>query len=284
MLTVAQVGAVQIDPEPEGIRKMAVVYEHGRGVKRDYAQAYQLYCRAALMGDAQSSYNLGWMYFNGRGLARNMGLAVHWFQRAAGAGDVFARRMALRLAGIAAMADPSCQPPPPVMPAAATQASNPNRKIVEAWVSQIAPYYSIDPQLVMAVIQAESAFNPGALSNKNAQGLMQLIPATAERFGVKDVWNPLENIKGGTAYLNWLMRHFSGNVEWVVAAYNAGEGAVERYQGVPPYQETQNYVKRILTNYQKTAHPVPPAVPEKMSSLAPTTLALLSPSSAPNRH
>jgi soluble lytic murein transglycosylase-like protein len=89
---------------------------------------------------------------------------------------------------------------------------------------------------------------------------MQLVPATAERFGVKNVWNPLENIRGGTAYLHWLMRHFTGNVQWVLAAYNAGEKTVEQYQGVPPFNETQNYVRRILATYPKTVHPVPPAL------------------------
>ena len=117
----------------------------------------------------------------------------------------------------------------------------------------------------MAVIGAESAYNPGALSPKNAQGLMQLIPATAQRFGVKDPWNPVENIKGGVAYLSWLLRHFSGKVEWVLAAYNAGEAAVDRHQGVPPYQDTQAYVKKILSHYPKTTHPIPPHPLEKQT-------------------
>jgi soluble lytic murein transglycosylase-like protein len=125
-------------------------------------------------------------------------------------------------------------------------------------VQQIAAPYSIDPQLVLAVMQAESGFNPGALSPKNAQGLMQLIPATAQRFGVKNAWDPAENIRGGAAYLHWLIRHFSGKVEWVLAAYNAGEHSVERYRGVPPYSETQAYVQKILSRYGKLTHPVPP--------------------------
>ena len=259
MLHVAVVGAVQIDPEPVVIREMAVVFEHGRGMKRDFGEAYRLYCKSALMGDSVSAYNLGMMYFNGRGLARDRRLAMYWFQRAADGGDNYARRMRLLLNGIAPVNDDACRPEPPVI----HEKPNPNRKIVEAWVKQIAPYYAIDPNLVMAVIQAESAFNPSAQSPKNAQGLMQLIPATAQRFGVKDAWSPMENIRGGTAYLNWLMRHFSGQVELVLAAYNAGEGAVEKYHGVPPYEETQNYVKNILARYQKTSHPVPPEKPGK---------------------
>jgi hypothetical protein len=258
---------MQIDPEPEGVRKMALVYEHGRGVKQDFKQAYQLYCKASLMGDAESAYEIGMMYFYGRGVRRNHGHAVYWFYKAAAAGDDFAKRMALRFRDVQPLEDPACRPEPPPAPtvqaALPAPVANPNRKIVAGWVGQIAPHYSIDPDLVMAVIQAESAFNPGALSPKNAQGLMQLIPSTAERFGVKDPFNPVDNLKGGIAYLNWLMRRFAGNVEWVLAAYNAGEGAVERHQGVPPYQETQSYVKKILAHYQKTTHPIPPLPAEK---------------------
>jgi soluble lytic murein transglycosylase-like protein len=259
------VGAVQIDPEPVGVRKMAEVYEHGRGVRQDLKQAYRLYCQSALMGDAVAAYNIGFMYFNGRGLPRDHGMAVYWFRKAAAAGDDFSRRMALRFRDIAAVEDLACQPAPPPKAPLPRQAGrdSPNRQIVAGWVRQIAPAYAIDPELVMAVIQAESAYNPGALSPKNAQGLMQLIPATAQRFGVKDPWNPVENIKGGVAYLSWLLRHFDGKVEWVLAAYNAGEGAVDRHQGVPPYQETQAYVKKILAQYPKTTHPIPPQLPDK---------------------
>jgi len=258
-------GAVQIDPEPEGIRKMALVYEHGRGVRQDFKQAYRLYCKSALLGDAIAAYNIGFMYFNGRGLPRDHGMAVYWFRKAAAAGDHFSKRMAFRFRDIAAVEDLSCQPePPPKKPGfKAAVSTNPNRQIVAAWVNQIAPAYAIDPELVMAVIQAESAYNPGAHSPKNAQGLMQLIPATAQRFGVKDPWNPVENIKGGVAYLSWLLRHFAGKVEWVLAAYNAGEGAVDKHQGVPPYQETQAYVKKIQAQYPKATHPIPPQLPEK---------------------
>ena len=259
--------AIQIDPEPERIRKMALVYEHGRGIKQDLKQAYRLYCKAALLGDAISAYNIGFMYFNGRGLPRHHGMAVYWYRKAALAGDAFSQAMLARFRDIASAEDTACQPEPPAKATGLNSAEvqNPNREIVAGWVNQIAPAYSIDPALVMAVIQAESAYNPGAHSPKNAQGLMQLIPATAQRFGVKDPWNPLENIKGGIAYLNWLLRHFSGNVEKTVAAYNAGEGAVDRHQGVPPFQETQAYVKKILAHYPKTTHPIPPQPAEKQA-------------------
>lgn len=248
--------------EARALRVRAAFYEHGRGVRQDYAEAYRLYCRAALLGDSLAAYSLGWMYFNGRGLAKRPGVAVGWFRRAARTGDLYAARMLRHYEGITAEEDPGCRPdpPPPVRQASVrpNKPSSPERRLVEDWVGRIAPGYAVDPELVMAVIEAESGFRSAALSSKNAQGLMQLIPATAERFGVKDTWDPEENIKGGTAYLNWLLRHFEGKVEWVLAAYNAGERTVEQYQGVPPFPETRNYVKKILDNYQKTVHPIPP--------------------------
>ncbi len=103
----------------------------------------------------------------------------------------------------------------------------------------------LDEALVRAIIHAESAFNPNALSNKGAQGLMQLIPATAQRFGVSEPFTPAENIRGGTTYLAWLLKRFNGDTRLAAAGYNAGEGAVARFNGVPPYQETQRYIERV---------------------------------------
>lgn len=103
----------------------------------------------------------------------------------------------------------------------------------------------VDPALVRAVIHAESAFNPNAMSRAGAQGLMQLIPATASRFGVTEPFAPAENIRGGVAYLAWLLKRFDGDIVRATAGYNAGEGAVDRYGGVPPYAETQVYVERV---------------------------------------
>jgi soluble lytic murein transglycosylase len=107
--------------------------------------------------------------------------------------------------------------------------------------------YGIDPSLIKAVIKTESNFNPKAVSKKGACGLMQLIPATAERFGVNDVFDPRSNIYGGTKYLNYLMDFFKGDLTLVLAAYNAGENAVVKYNNqIPPYKETKNYVKKVL--------------------------------------
>ena len=116
----------------------------------------------------------------------------------------------------------------------------------------------VDPRFIHAVIWQESKYQPKALSHAGAQGMMQLMPATAKRFGCEHPDNPVENINAGTKYLGWLLKRFSGNVELALAGYNAGEGAVDKYDGVPPYNETRNYVKIISQRYGKTYHPVLP--------------------------
>ena len=109
---------------------------------------------------------------------------------------------------------------------------------------------NVSPALVLAVIGIESAGNSEAVSHAGAVGLMQLIPATAERFGVTDSTDPVQNIKGGVAYLDWLMKEFNNDPVMVLAAYNAGEGAVKANQGVPPYAETRDYVPKVLAAWQ----------------------------------
>jgi soluble lytic murein transglycosylase-like protein len=103
----------------------------------------------------------------------------------------------------------------------------------------------VEQAIVRAVIHAESSFNPRALSRVGAQGLMQLMPATARRFGVSDAFDPPQNIRGGVAYLAWLLKRYQGDLSLAAAGYNAGEGAVDRYKGVPPYDETRRYVSRV---------------------------------------
>lgn len=116
-------------------------------------------------------------------------------------------------------------------------------------INQAASNHSLDPRLVKAVALVESGFNPSAISPKGARGLMQLMPATASRNGVRNVHDPAQNIAGGTRYLSHLLNLFDGNLEKSLAAYNAGEGAVARYGGIPPYVETRDYVRRALTAY-----------------------------------
>lgn len=124
-----------------------------------------------------------------------------------------------------------------------------NRQRYAPQIALVANKYGLDPRLIHAVISAESAYNPGAVSPKGAMGLMQLMPGTADRFGVGDPFDPLANLHGGARYLRWLMDKFN-NLQLALAAYNAGEGAVIRYGNtIPPYEETRTYVARVLNFY-----------------------------------
>ncbi len=114
----------------------------------------------------------------------------------------------------------------------------------------------VDPRFIHAVIQQESKYKPDATSPAGARGLMQLMPATAKRFDCKDPKDEACNVEAGTKYLAWLLKRFDGDVKLALAGYNAGEGSVDKYQGVPPYPETQTYVNKIVANYGKTYHPV----------------------------
>jgi soluble lytic murein transglycosylase-like protein len=114
----------------------------------------------------------------------------------------------------------------------------------------------VDPRLLHAVIWQESKYKPSAESHAGAQGMMQLMPATAKRFKCDDRLNPEANIEAGTKYLRWLLKRFDGNVTLALAGYNAGEGSVDKFDGVPPYDETQKYVRIITGRYGKNQHPV----------------------------
>jgi soluble lytic murein transglycosylase-like protein len=120
-----------------------------------------------------------------------------------------------------------------------------NTAAFDAEIKAAARDYGVDEAIVRAIIHAESSFNPMALSHAGAQGLMQLMPATARRFGVSNSYDAGQNIRGGVQYLAWLLKRFNGNLTLAAAGYNAGEGAVDRHGGVPPYQETQRYVARV---------------------------------------
>lgn len=243
----------------------AVSYEHGEGVPRDQAYAARLYCESARLGDAQAMYSLGWMYANGRGIERNDAYANTLFAMASFAGDALAARMQ-RVTGSYTGAVPDCLH----TPAAIVQQRWPvdaliarlsaERQAIARLLTDLAPQYGIEPALALAIGLTESALNPQALSPRNAMGVMQLIPETAVRFNVSRPYDPEQNIRGGLAYLRWLLAYFEGDIAFVAAGYNAGEGAVDRYRGVPPYRETQAYVDRILRHVGQELHPFDSAV------------------------
>ena len=130
-----------------------------------------------------------------------------------------------------------------------TKPTSKSKEAILGYIKDASEKYGVEEKLIQAVVKQESGYNPDAISHVGAQGLMQLMPATAKDLGVKDAFNPKENIDGGVKYLRKMLDKYHGNKILALAAYNAGPGAVDKYDGVPPYKETQNYVKSILAQY-----------------------------------
>jgi soluble lytic murein transglycosylase-like protein len=131
---------------------------------------------------------------------------------------------------------------------------------LEPMIARHSDAQNLDPKLVRALIQAESGYNVKAVSNKGAIGLMQLMPDTASELNIRDPYDPDQNIKGGTMYLRQMIDHFAGKVELAIAAYNAGPGAVEKHRGIPPFAETRDYVKRVLSLWRGASFSLPAAI------------------------
>jgi len=248
----------------------AVAYEHGEGVPRDPSRAARLYCHAAREFNADAQFSLGWMYANGRGVPRDESAAAALFASAASLGHAQANNVLAYFASVPRRA-PDCMReatfsplPAPMFELAVPHpyagpdpfvALPPWKQQIAVVVDKLAPKFAISRRLALAVIAVESNFASDAISDKGAAGLMQLMPQTADRFNVERVYDVSENVRGGLAYLRWLLAYYQGDVRLAVAAYNAGERAVDRYGGIPPYPETQSYVKRVLALYGSDTHP-----------------------------
>lgn len=262
--------------EPEVIRALLIRAAEAeldvKNVDSDW-QAARLYCQASRLGSAEAQYRLGMLYASGKGVPANRHLAASMFATASLQGHYESQKM-LETVELNMVELPACvvsEVEPEQAPIEPSRSDNIDQYLAglskdKRWILQlvdtISAWYQVDPKLVLTIISVESNFATGVQSNKQAQGLMQLIPDTAERFNVKNAFNASQNIKGGVAYLRWLLAYFKGDVALAVAAYNAGEGTVNKYNGIPPFPETRQYVKKIQARYPIKNHRFDGAITE----------------------
>lgn len=216
---------------------------------RDYARAMRLHCEAAARGHAGATFAIALLHLTGRGVQANEERATAWMRLAAARGHEHARVL-LRHLPMAPKLDTRCQREWPGL-AVGRAAKRLDLEDVERLVRRLAPQHRLDPDLVLAVVAVESAGRTDARSPKNAMGLMQLMPETAADLGVTDALDPVQNLEGGMRYLRRLIDRFDGDLTLALAAYNAGPEAVARHKGVPPYPETQMYVRKLRALYPK---------------------------------
>lgn len=239
--------------------------------RTDPWKAANLYCQGAREGLIEAQYRLAMLFAFGQGVVQDRAVAASLLSLAAEQGHQEALNMLETIqyssdklpdCVLKNVAPPRAPTPPPVLQSGINYAGQPfesaekvsaklpkESRWLVGMIKQIATWHQVDPLLVLSIVNVESHFQTTAFSNANAMGLMQLIPATAERFNVKDAFDASQNVKGGVRYLRWLLKRYNGDIALVAAAYNAGEGAVDKYKGVPPYPETLDYVKKVLTHY-----------------------------------
>jgi hypothetical protein len=225
--------------------------ERGIGIRKNASLAIEFYCDAATMGSSEGFFRIGRMLAKGERQLRNPRLANAYLALAARLGHREASMLHDPLVANASI-DEICSDlygtvgQPKFDLDGYIAGLTPEKRKIAALIRKKAPQYGVDPRMALGVALAESNLDASAVSPKNAQGVMQLIPDTQDRFGVRKPFDAEQNIKGGLAYLKWLQNRFGGNLKLVAAAYNAGEGNVDRYGGIPPFPETQHYVRRVL--------------------------------------
>ncbi|OGA94885.1 MAG: lytic transglycosylase [Burkholderiales bacterium RIFCSPHIGHO2_12_FULL_61_11] len=270
--------AAVLEHEPPAVRRLmqqAKALESAADTNDNAWQVAVRYCEASRLGSIEGQYQLGMLYAFGKGVPESRALAAALFSQAASQGHAKAGQMLdnVQMTSVELPACVSTAELPEKAPLASmaglpfglASGSTPsidrfllslpsNKRWIIPLATTLSAWYSLDPKLVLSVIAVESNFEHGALSPKAAMGLMQLIPGTAQRFNVRNAYNATQNLRGGMAYLRWLLSYYRGNIVYALAAYNAGEGRVDRYKGVPPFPETRAYVRRVIGLYGGVSH------------------------------
>lgn len=270
--------AAVLQDEPPALRRLmqqASERESAAEVDDNAWQAAVLYCQAARWGSTEGQFRLGMLYAFGHGVPESRSLAAALFSLAASQGHARATQM-LDSIQLISVELPACvthaqlpeKAPTPIAHDQLLDSPSGASPLIDRFLLSLATHkrwlipltttlsawYALDPRLVLSVIAVESNFETRAQSRKSAMGLMQLIPGTAERFNVRNAYDATQNLRGGMRYLRWLLSYYRGNIAYALAAYNAGEGRVDQFKGVPPFPETRAYVKRVIGLYGGARH------------------------------
>lgn len=261
--------ATQLPPAVALLMQKAEADEQNPDSYEGLWQAANRYCTASRLGSTEAQFRLGMLFAFGRGVPENREFAASLFSTAALQGHAQAHAM-LDTIRLTSHKLPDCvqeaaappRGPRPKEPETGVAGIDKhldelpkNRRWIVDLVGTQARWNAVDPRLILSIIAAESNFETSATSPKSAMGLMQLIPETAERFNVLNAYNASQNIRAGLSYVRWLLSYYQGDVKLALAAYNAGEGNVDKYKGVPPFKETRQYVQKVMALYGRTSHP-----------------------------
>lgn len=240
-------------PRVQALLEQGWAAESGQGLRRNPGLAAGLYRQAGMMGSGEGYYRVALIYMPRGKAVVPSGTAACFLALASQLGHRHAAELLDRAPPHLPSDGVNCEDEGGFPGALIyfdleryVQGLPVSKRQVVTLIRKLAPHYTVDVHLALAVATVESNFNPWAVSPMNAMGVMQLIPATAQRFGVRNPYDPEQNIRGGLAYLRWLGKYYQGDIVRVIAAYNAGEKAVDSYAGVPPYPETIAYVARVL--------------------------------------